>query len=523
MNLAQTYFNSYTGNVQTEGEARTQSRSGRGFQSVMEMAERSDGAQQRHGVGAAGGERTQNQHQLQNQAQAQTQAQPRQQSPQDRADMQGAERVDRQDISGSPKFVDDVEDDDIAETKNKPRQTVIPEKPKTVAVLKSEDELKAVNAIAAVFGVTSEEVAAILASMGISAAELAEPGVLTEFIREMYGVQMPADLLGITNITDVFRKMRDITANIGTQTPQSENAAAMTALMTETEETAEVINLTGIINANADESKVIADRETLNTTDTYQAQTRQTADNAVNIQQNAQAQANAVSQAARTIAQAAAVNVEGEEPAGIMVADVETETGLLVPVNSGQTALTPGGSGGGYIPAGEGAATYINAVPVTETDQNAVIGLNTGMGTGTTAAAATPNNAQANEAQTQRSVLTETENVNILRPDFVINQGLFTDARAQAATESAMLRTPQNVSTQDVLNQIVEQMKVNVRVDNSTEIRITLRPESLGEVTLRLVTQNGIVTARIQFQPAPRCHAGTGFTDFRFNRIGAAG
>lgn len=52
-----------------------------------------------------------------------------------------------------------------------------------------------------------------------------------------------------------------------------------------------------------------------------------------------------------------------------------------------------------------------------------------------------------------------------------------------------------NINTSDVIAQIMEKSKVSVKPDLS-EVKILLRPEQLGEVSLKIATQNGIVTAQ---------------------------
>ncbi len=52
-----------------------------------------------------------------------------------------------------------------------------------------------------------------------------------------------------------------------------------------------------------------------------------------------------------------------------------------------------------------------------------------------------------------------------------------------------------NINTSDVIAQIMEKLKVSVKPDLS-EVKILLRPEQLGEVSLKIATQNGIVTAQ---------------------------
>lgn len=52
-----------------------------------------------------------------------------------------------------------------------------------------------------------------------------------------------------------------------------------------------------------------------------------------------------------------------------------------------------------------------------------------------------------------------------------------------------------NINTGDVIAQIMEKLKVSVKPDLS-EVKILLRPEQLGEVSLKIATQNGIITAQ---------------------------
>jgi len=51
----------------------------------------------------------------------------------------------------------------------------------------------------------------------------------------------------------------------------------------------------------------------------------------------------------------------------------------------------------------------------------------------------------------------------------------------------------------EVMNQIFESVRAEVR-GNVTEVRLLLRPESLGEVSLKIATDNGIVTAQFMAQ-----------------------
>ena len=67
---------------------------------------------------------------------------------------------------------------------------------------------------------------------------------------------------------------------------------------------------------------------------------------------------------------------------------------------------------------------------------------------------------------------------------------------AQQVEQSAVrTESVRNIDTQSVIDQIVDKMKVEVKGDLS-EIKIQLKPEHLGDVSLKITTQNGIVTAQ---------------------------
>jgi flagellar hook-length control protein FliK len=51
-----------------------------------------------------------------------------------------------------------------------------------------------------------------------------------------------------------------------------------------------------------------------------------------------------------------------------------------------------------------------------------------------------------------------------------------------------------SASPREVMNQIIDRVKVEIK-PGMTEIKLTLRPENLGDVTMKIATENGIVTA----------------------------
>jgi len=69
-------------------------------------------------------------------------------------------------------------------------------------------------------------------------------------------------------------------------------------------------------------------------------------------------------------------------------------------------------------------------------------------------------------------------------------------ARVEHVAEKTIPQQP--VNTANVIEQIMAQVKISNAGGNFTEIRLTLKPESLGDIVLRVLTQNGIVTAQFE-------------------------
>ncbi|MCL2840813.1 MAG: flagellar hook-length control protein FliK [Defluviitaleaceae bacterium] len=67
-------------------------------------------------------------------------------------------------------------------------------------------------------------------------------------------------------------------------------------------------------------------------------------------------------------------------------------------------------------------------------------------------------------------------------------------------TQATRATTPaQAVNTADVIEQIMSQVKITQSSGGQfTEMRMTLRPDDLGDIVLRVLTQNGIVTAQFE-------------------------
>lgn len=53
-----------------------------------------------------------------------------------------------------------------------------------------------------------------------------------------------------------------------------------------------------------------------------------------------------------------------------------------------------------------------------------------------------------------------------------------------------------NVDQTEIINQIVQKMKAGIIKENISELKITLKPDYLGEVSLKVISENGIVSAQ---------------------------
>ena len=108
------------------------------------------------------------------------------------------------------------------------------------------------------------------------------------------------------------------------------------------------------------------------------------------------------------------------------------------------------------------------------------------------AAATTTNTAGPTAAAPQSEAV-----LTYLQPVAAVQDTYMPQPQQTAETARPTLtQTP--INAQDVINQIMTQVKVASSGQNFTEMRMTLRPESLGEIMLRVITQNGIVMAQFE-------------------------
>ena len=77
-----------------------------------------------------------------------------------------------------------------------------------------------------------------------------------------------------------------------------------------------------------------------------------------------------------------------------------------------------------------------------------------------------------------------------------LNAVTFENINKALSQVAAKTQTMRNVNTADVINQIIDKFKVGIVKENVSEIRVTLKPDYLGDVALKIVSENGIVSAQ---------------------------
>ena len=99
---------------------------------------------------------------------------------------------------------------------------------------------------------------------------------------------------------------------------------------------------------------------------------------------------------------------------------------------------------------------------------------------------------QAETTDRPETVIPETEIITQQDAISLVNEIRTT---ADIALRQA-IQQPAPIDNTDIINQIMSQVRVVSQGGNFTEMRLTLRPESLGDIQLRLITIAGIVTAQ---------------------------
>ncbi len=330
---------------------------------------------------------------------------------------------------------------------------------KDVSKSEKEDKLKKVaddtkkealyNEIANFLGITVDELKLKMQEMGISEDSLSTLEGVRAAVLALTGLTDPAELLNLDGVKELFSSVDEI-LNMPTED--------VINMIMEDEGVSTVDELLALKEADAESN---ADVETVLTADTQNVAKAQTNASEV-VDENTNSNTETANQTTVTAQESV---VEGANVINEAAEEVNAEGNKVLEVMEeiNQQAISA------------------EAVQSVQGQSGSSMGQGQAGGNG--------------QQNTNPNTTTTTNND-------VINNILFTqDAKGQVSTFNSIVnnRMSQNVSQQEIINQIVEKMKVSV-VGDTSEVRITLRPEHLGDVTLKIATHNGVVTAEFLAQ-----------------------
>ena len=85
------------------------------------------------------------------------------------------------------------------------------------------------------------------------------------------------------------------------------------------------------------------------------------------------------------------------------------------------------------------------------------------------------------------------ENIELNGNNIIVQQNIISDGRIIESTQAQI--NPHSVNTEQLINQMVEHIKVNITED-TTEMNLQLKPDHLGNLSLKIITERGIITAQ---------------------------
>lgn len=88
--------------------------------------------------------------------------------------------------------------------------------------------------------------------------------------------------------------------------------------------------------------------------------------------------------------------------------------------------------------------------------------------------------------------------IDAIQGDYIEGQLTFSRANTSSIPKATSLKSQdvQSFIVKDIINQIQGKIKADIK-GTVSEIRMLLKPENLGEISLKVLTENGIVTAKI--------------------------
>lgn len=326
---------------------------------------------------------------------------------------------------------------------------------KDVVVADKEINDMIIDKISEKLGVSSEDIKEILEKLNIQAADLNDPNNLLMFMQNLLNAETPADLLLIDGIKEMFAEVKDIVEEaVQFRDILKSNPELMEKFIagisdkdskTDNQETDNVLaDNTSNLTKTADSEKSLNSSVSNNTNpDTTALQNKKTTEQSVTADTSEKASSfnkavNASNQDSKqSLRQEAAENI---------TAKPKTEN-IQVPVET----------------------TASNNMQQGTSQQNSQQQtLNSNQTQGIENLVQTTNTAETNIAKAFNNVMQK-------------------------------LNTGKNIDSMEVIKQIVEKFKVSSN-EKVSEIKVTLNPEYLGDVTLKVASSQGIVTAQFTAQ-----------------------
>lgn len=288
--------------------------------------------------------------------------------------------------------------------------------------------------IADALGVPLATVMQALAALGITAFELENPENLSAFMLVLNNAESPAELLAVPEIAEQFEAVKAVVEGYAGDMP------AEGALKLQDAPSAPVTPKTLATKFVAPNAPDTAKRAASKDGAVIDGVTVETGEEPLVYAKSADKPLNMDLTPRRTNAEQreSAANVSGAQTPETAV------TSNVSPAVAGTGTQNPGSNGG--LDAGTGSGTGLAA--------------NTGV--------------VSNDGAAMFNVVTNAEMTEV----------------AEAVKAQAKAADPA-----EIVKQIVEKLKVDFRQD-VTEIKLTLKPESLGDVSLKISVQNGVVTAQ---------------------------
>ncbi len=329
----------------------------------------------------------------------------------------------------------------------------------TAQKAENNNEEKIVENLAEILSISKEEVLSILQQLNLQASDLLDKGNISQFIQALLNIEDSSELLSIPNIKEMFNAIYTAAEQASKETAKPEHVIENTKVFDTAE--AKLLLETKAENIPLDNKQATLDKQfSEEITETFAANNSSTTFEVSEGYEEVQEK-----DVAPVVVQKEALKAETKDEG------TEKHLSSVASENLDEVAALE--------------EEFISTTETVSYEDKQKSG---------------KNGFEAYSSDKQSDVFIENNNF-----DFSTNnqsnfaQASIVEARQMASLENSRnLGSASNVDANDITKQInamLDKMKVDVR-GNLTEIKITLKPEHLGDVSLKLATQNGIVTAQ---------------------------